>query len=153
MNKTLKVILWIILGLGLIQLIPVDRTNPPVEAKTDFVKIEHAPEKVTQLLKTACYDCHSYETRYPNYAYIAPLSWSIKSHINDGRRYLNFSVWETYNPYLKQGAIEHTIETIKNGSMPLPSYINFHPEAQLTPKEKQLLIDFFQKKLDSLTQK
>lgn len=102
MKKIFKIALWAILGLLLIQLIPIDRTNPPVNEKDNFVKVENTPKEVEVLLKKACYDCHSNETKYPSYAYIAPISWSIKHHINEGRKHLNFSVWNTYNEYLKK---------------------------------------------------
>ncbi|MDY3352241.1 heme-binding domain-containing protein [Riemerella anatipestifer] len=148
MKKIFKIALWAILGLLLIQLIPIDRTNPPVNEKDNFVKVENTPKEVEMLLKKACYDCHSNETKYPSYAYIAPISWSIKHHINEGRKHLNFSVWNTYNEYLKKGALEGSIETIKRHEMPLKGYVAQHPEAQLSQKQRQLLQDYFQKLLD-----
>ena len=41
------------------QLVPVERTNPPVEAE-----IVAEPE-VQALLRRACYDCHSHATVWP----------------------------------------------------------------------------------------
>ncbi|WKS96148.1 heme-binding domain-containing protein [Riemerella columbina] len=144
MKKILKISLWILLGFGLIQLIPIDRTNPPVDAKVDFVKVMQTPSQIEILLKKSCYDCHSYETHYPRYAYVAPVSWVVKHHINEGRAHLNFSIWGTYNEYLKKGALEHAVETLQRSDMPLPGYVAQHPEAKLSAKERQALIDYFQ---------
>ena len=109
MKKILKIIGIILLVLGLSQLIPVDRNNPPVKGNEDFVKIFNTPSTVQEILKSACYDCHSNETIYPDYAYIAPISWAIKDHINEGREHLNFSVWATYNKDLKKNMLENAI--------------------------------------------
>lgn len=147
MNKVLKIILWTVLVLAAIQFIPIDRNNPTINPNDNFVVVEHTPKPIEQLLKKACYDCHSYETKYPNYSYVAPISWSIKHHINSGRKHLNFSTWGGYNDYLKKGAIEQAIATIERNEMPLPSYIAWHPEAHLSAKEKQMLILYFEKLL------
>jgi hypothetical protein len=71
----------------------------------NFVDARKSPEKIRTLLKNACYDCHSNETVYPKYAFIAPVSWSVKSHVNEGREHLNFSVWGTYNKDLKENML------------------------------------------------
>lgn len=126
-----------------IQLIPIDRTNPPVVEKNNFVSIYKTPANIQALLKASCYDCHSNETKYPNYSYVAPISWMIKDHINEGREYLNFSEWGTYNKDLKQGAIEKSIDAIKNYQMPLSSYVSKHPAANLTTKQRKELEDYF----------
>ena len=73
MKKWLKrigiVIIIILVG---IQLIPVSRTNPAItrEVKWD------APATRT-LAQRACFDCHSNETTWPWYGYVAPISWRL----------------------------------------------------------------------------
>lgn len=150
MKKILKIIGWAILLFALIQLIPIDRTNPPVEGKHNFVEVMNTPTEVRQLLKTSCYDCHSNETVYPSYAYVAPISWSVKHHINKGRRHLNFSEWGTYSRELKEGMLKNAIGDLEENRMPLAGYVAQHPEARLTLDQKQRLTDYFQKVLDSL---
>lgn len=150
MKKVLKIFGWAVLLFALIQLIPIDRTNPPLEGKHNFVEVMNTPTEVRQLLKTSCYDCHSNETVYPSYAYVAPISWSVKHHINKGRRHLNFSEWGTYNRELKEGMLKNTIGDLEENRMPLAGYVAQHPEARLTKAQKKLLIDYFQKVLDSL---
>ncbi|WOC51659.1 cytochrome c [Bergeyella porcorum] len=150
MKKVLKIFGWAVLLFALIQLIPIDRTNPPLEGKHNFVEVMNTPTEVRQLLKTSCYDCHSNETVYPSYAYVAPISWSVKHHINKGRRHLNFSEWGTYNRELKEGMLKNAIGDLEENRMPLAGYVAQHPEARLTKAQKKLLIDYFQKVLDSL---
>ncbi len=150
MKKILKIIGWAVLLFALIQLIPIDRTNPPIEGKHNFVEVMNTPTEVRQLLKTSCYDCHSNETVYPSYAYVAPISWSVKHHINKGRRHLNFSEWGTYSRELKEGMLKNAIGDLEENRMPLAGYVAQHPEAKLTPDQKQRLTDYFQKVLDSL---
>ncbi|RKS96836.1 heme-binding domain-containing protein [Chryseobacterium defluvii] len=144
MKKFKQIVFWSLIGFTLIQFIPVDRANKPVDQKVNFVVSQKTPEKIKELIKGACYDCHSDETVYPKYAYIAPLSWSVKSHINEGREHLNFSIWETYNKDLKTNMLTKSIQTIQAKTMPMPGYIVYHKEANLSEAEKTLLINYFQ---------
>lgn len=151
MKTAKKILLWTLVAFALIQFIPIDRTNKPVDSKVNFVQMKQAPEKVSTLLKNACYDCHSDETVYPRYAYVAPISWSVKSHVNDGRQHLNFSVWGTYNKELKENMLDRSIEALKHKTMPLPGYIVYHDKAKLTEAERALLIQYFEEMLKSKT--
>ena len=144
MKNFLNILYWFIIAFALIQFIPIDRTNKPVKASEDFVKIYHSPPKIHQMLKNACYDCHSNETVYPNYAYVAPVSWSIKNHVNKGRKFLNFSEWGTFDPYLKKSMLEKSVRSIKDYSMPMPGYIARHPKANLTKAERIILQNYFE---------
>ncbi|BEV04886.1 heme-binding domain-containing protein [Chryseobacterium gambrini] len=146
-----KIFFWTLLGFALIQFISTDKVNPPVDHKVNFVEAKKTPAKIQGLLKGACYDCHSNETVYPKYAYIAPISWSVKSHINEGREHLNFSIWDTYNKDLKQSMLSKSIQTIQNKTMPMPGYIVYHKEANLSDAERALLIQYFDQMLKSKT--
>src|SRR5690606_38573538 len=95
-----KISFWSLIAIAVIQFIPIDRVNKPVDAKVNFVNVFNTPPAVRKILIKACYDCHSNETVYPDYAYVAPVSWSIKNHISEGREHLNLSEWGNYNEYL-----------------------------------------------------
>lgn len=138
-----KIIFWIAAVFLAIQFIPVDRENKPVNKDHNFADIHNTPKNITVILKNACYDCHSNETIYPQYAYIAPVSWAVKDHVNEGRTYLNFSEWGTYNKDIRQNAIQKTVETVRNHKMPLPSYISYHPIANLTKQQRTDLEAYF----------
>lgn len=144
-----KIAFWSLVGFALIQFIPVDKINAPVKKTENFVDVKKTPEKIQSLIKGACYDCHSNETVYPKYAYIAPVSWSVKSHVNEGREHLNFSVWETYNKDLKESMLNKSIQTIQNKTMPMPGYIVYHEEANLSEAERTLVITYFEDLLKS----
>jgi hypothetical protein len=147
MKTFIKILLWCLVGFALIQFISTDKVNKPVNHKVNFVEIKKTPPKITGLIKGACYDCHSDETVYPGYAYVAPISWSVKSHINEGREHLNFSIWGTYNQDLKKSMLEKSVQTIQNKTMPMPGYIVYHKEANLSEAERMLLIQYFQEML------
>lgn len=151
MKKLGKIIGVIVLVLVLIQLIPVDRANKPVEAKDNFVEVKQTPEKIKVLLKNACYDCHSNETNYPNYAYVAPISWSVKQHINEGRTHLNFSEWMKFSKEARLSMLKNTVASLDNKTMPIQGYIVYHKEANLSDAERTLLSEFFKQILEEET--
>ena len=91
-----KIIVIVLVAFVIIQFFPIDKTNPPLEPGMDFINIKNTPPDVAKLIKTSCYDCHSNETKYPWYASIAPSSWFLKHHIDEGRKELNFSTFATY---------------------------------------------------------
>lgn len=139
-----NIIYWSLIVIALIQFIPVNRTNKPVEKENDFVRLQQTPPSVQAILKKACYDCHSNETVYPDYAYVAPISWSIKHHVNEAREHLNLSEWGTFNKELKKSMLENSARTLKDYTMPMPGYIAQHPEANLTKAERVLLANYFE---------
>lgn len=114
----------------LLQLIPVDRTNPPI---TQEIKWD-SPE-TRELAQRACFDCHSNETVWPWYAYVAPVSLRVIKHVDDGRYHLNFSQWDRENH-----GLDDLIENIQEGKMPLRDYLLLHSEARLTDAETEQLI-------------
>ena len=128
-------------GLFLImQLVRIDRTNPVVDPSVNLVDIVHPPENIVSTLKKACYDCHSFETVYPWYTNVAPVSWWIGDHIDHGRDELNFSIWGTYSDKRRLHKIEELGELLEEGEMPLKSYLIAHSEAELTDEEVSGLI-------------
>lgn len=116
-----------------IQLVPVDRSNPPVTGELD------APADVKAVLRRACYDCHSHETDWPWYAYVAPLSWRVASHVHEGRRELNFSEWAGYPAGRRAKKREQVWDEVREGSMPLGDYLWLHPDAALSDADRAVL--------------
>ena len=112
-----------------IQLVPVGRTNPAVTAPL------RAPEPVASILRRSCYDCHSNETRWPWYAYVAPVSWLVAYDVEEGREHLNFSEWGGYSEGKRESRAGQMLEEIEEGHMPLPNYVRMHAEARLSPED------------------
>jgi len=134
-----KIILGLIVALVLIQFIRIDQTNPPVDKSKDFITLTQPSEEVKGILVTSCYDCHSNETQYPWYTNVAPLSWWLKHHINEGREHLNFSEWATYAEKRQQHKLDECMEEVHEGEMPLSSYTIMHKDAALSPAQKEVL--------------
>ena len=126
-----------------IQVFRINKTITPVNEQTDFMAVTQTNPEVATILKNACYDCHSNQPTYPWYMSVAPVSWWIKNHINEGSKHLNFSIWQTYTVKRKDHKLEECVEMIEEGEMPMNSYTWMHPEAKLTDAQKQLLIDWF----------
>lgn len=145
-----KIIAGIIILLIAIQFIPVDKTNPLADPENDFIFINNPPSDIGNILKNACYDCHSNHTRYPWYSEIAPASWLIKEHVNNGRNHLNLSVWNDYKERKKDHKIAECIDMIKSGEMPMKGYVMFHSEAEISHEQKMQLINWFNELRDSL---
>lgn len=148
---TIKKIVIVIIGLLLIfQLFRIDKTTKPVDTTTDFISVTQSRPEVASILKTSCYDCHSNQPVYPWYTNIAPLSWWIKNHINEGSEHLNFSEWGTYKLKRKDHKLEECVEMIEEGEMPMTSYTLIHGNAKLNDTQKTLLINWFKDLRDSL---
>ena len=134
----MKMLLIMIGVLLAIQLIRPEKTNPPVNESIAL----KAPKEVMTILKASCYDCHSDETKWPFYSDIAPISWSVIAHVNDGRKALNFSKWSEIDPETKTRRLKRAIKTVNNGMMPQFNYLMFHDEATLDNDKKQIIVDW-----------
>lgn len=139
MRKAILIVLIVlILGCVALQLVPVPRDNPPVTREMRW----DSPQ-TRALAQRACLDCHSNETVWPWYAYIAPFSWLVARDVQEGRARLNFSEWDR-----QRGEVAHEpeeiVEVIYEGEMPPPSYLITHPAARLTDAEKQALAEGLQ---------
>lgn len=134
MKRTLLIFLILFI---VMQFIQTKKTNESVdknlEIKTD--------EQVMGIFKTACYDCHLNEVKYPWYSNIAPFSWVISTHIEEGKKALNFSIWEKYTAEEKSEHLKDIYRTVY-ASMPLQSYLWLHKEAELSKEERSLIRDW-----------
>jgi len=117
-----------------IQAVPYgwDRSNPPVTAEPAW----DSP-RTRELTVRACFDCHSNEVEYPWYSGIAPMSWAVQLHVEQGRGKVNYSEWD-----LPQKEGDKSAETVIEGEMP-PAYYTLltHSAARLSDAEREQLID------------
>ena len=118
----------------LIQFIQVNISNP-INDKSLEIK---TPKNIKIILKRACYDCHSNEVKIPWYSNIAPLSWEISRHIDLGRKWVNFSIWEEYTDEQKDKKLKEIYKAV-HSVMPLSDYVLLHPEAKMTKKDRNIL--------------
>lgn len=113
-----------------IQLVPYGRahSNPPVRREPSYDSAD-----TRRIVVAACFDCHSNQTRWPWYTSIAPASWYVTSHVDSGRRALNFSDWA------RAHGEGDASEAVRSGSMPPASYTLLHPSAKLSVAERDQL--------------
>ncbi len=131
-------LLAILVAFLAIQLVPARVSNPSTRDEPTW----DSP-RTRQLAVAACFDCHSDQTHIVWWERIAPLSWWIKQHVDEGRSALNFSEWSTH----RGENVDDAAETVTNGSMPPDYYtwLGMHSNANLTAKEKQELADGLRK--------
>ena len=131
----------------LIQLFPLDRDNPVADPSSEI----ELQGEVRMIVQTACYDCHSNNTRWPWYSYVAPVSWLVTYDVHEGRDELNFSMWNTYSKKRINRKFQEIVEEIEEEEMPLPIYLLMHSEADIDESQRAILINWARSNLDSLS--
>ena len=141
-----KIVIVLVVSFGLIQFLNPKLENPKVDKSLTL----EASSDVMGVLKRSCYDCHSFETKFSEYAKVAPFSFVVMSHIKDGRKALNFSKWKTIDKEIKIARLKRLIVTTHNHMMPLPSYLFAHKDASLSKKDIELLSSWAEVELKKL---
>jgi len=126
----------------LIQFFRPEKNKAEGISNNDISKIYPVPENVQAILKTSCYDCHSNNTVYPWYAQIQPAAWWLADHIKEGKKELNFSEFAGYRIRRQYKKLEEINELVKEGEMPLDSYLWIHNDAKLDEKQKLTLANW-----------
>lgn len=140
-----KIVLTLLVVIVAIQFIQPAKNNNDDHMQADLISHLKVPEKVATVLQTACYDCHSNNTRYPWYAAVQPMGWFLAKHIKEGKEALNFSGFGNFSTRRQQSKIKAMYNSVKDGSMPLASYVLLHPDAKLTGETRALLMDWASK--------
>jgi hypothetical protein len=140
-----RIFLGFVLVFLIIQVIqPVRNIDYGQVPSSDISKVYKIPKNVQSILRTSCYDCHSNGTDYPAYAYIQPFSYFIENHIKDGKKELNFSEWGLYSQRKQSNKLEAVESQIKQGKMPLSSYLCLHQDAKLSDEKSKEVVDWIQ---------
>ncbi len=135
----------------LIQFGQPDRSNPPIDqSMTIEVQAEFTPP-VSGLIKASCFDCHSNETRWPWYSYVAPVSWLLANDVKEGRGHLNFSEWGKYPKGKRVLKLGQIYEQVSKGDMPIQKYLYIHADAKLTAADRDSITDWTERVRDKLT--
>ncbi|NIJ45678.1 hypothetical protein FHR24_002146 [Wenyingzhuangia heitensis] len=123
-----------------IQFVKVDKNEAAIRDIDSFVIDTKANIEVQNILAAKCFDCHSNKTAYPWYAKVAPVSFWINHHVEEGKEHLDFSNWSNYKTKRKKHKLEELVEELEEDKMPLESYEILHGD--LTESEQKLLIDW-----------
>lgn len=145
-----RLLVLLIVGAAGIQFASPSLKNPPVQPGHDLMAANPPPPEVTSLLHAACYDCHSYETRWPWYAHVAPVSLWIFGHMRDGRDALNFSEWPRTNWEEATEKLDEIVRQVQHHKMPLPSYTWIHTDARLSDEQRGRILKWAEQEAQRL---
>lgn len=146
MSKTRSIFKWVVIILFaafvIIQFVRPARTNPPVDpAKTIEANLQVSPQ-VAAIFDRSCNDCHSNKTVWPWYTNVAPVSWFLVSHVNEGRGLMNLSEWGGYDKDKQSHRLRDMCEQVQDGNMPLSTYTPLHPKAKLSAEDVKTICDW-----------
>ncbi|KPJ89070.1 MAG: hypothetical protein AMS18_12795 [Gemmatimonas sp. SG8_17] len=136
MRRSSQVLLAVVIAGVAIQLYPIERGNPPVRFEVD------APQMVVEVLRNACYDCHSSETHWPWYGYVAPVSWLIAHDVKEARGHFSFSDWSAVENEAR--LLDEIWEEVEGGGMPPAIYALMHSKARLSDEQMRLIREWTQ---------
>jgi len=151
MKLYIKILLALLIVFTAIQFIQPAHNISGQVLPNDITKTVYVPDKALDILKNACYDCHNNNTRYPWYVNIQPVGWIMARHISNGKENLNFSEFGTYSQRKQVNKLRAIESSIRDGSMPLPSYKIMHSEATLNDMDKKQIFEWISNAKDSLS--
>lgn len=146
MTKVGKVFKWLVIAIVVvfigIQFVRPARTNPASDpAQSIHAHLQVTPE-VSAILDRSCQDCHSNSTRWPWYCNVAPASWFLIDHVNEGREHLNLSEWGRLDKRRADKRLEEICEQVSDKEMPIESYTWIHRSAKLSDADIKTLCDW-----------
>ena len=137
---------WIVAGVivaavaGLGHLHPFG--NPRAEQAKGLGTLLHGatmPAEARAVLVAKCADCHSNETRWPVYSWIAPGSWLMERDIVEARKKMDLSRWEEMPVETQEVWAAKIVQEAKSGEMPPMQYLAMHWDAKLSKGDVQAL--------------
>ena len=128
--RWMLVVLVVLVG---VQLIPVDRQNPPVGAE---LQASGEPKAV---LQRCCYNCHSNQTCWPWYSRLAPVSWFIAHDVHEARGKMNLSHWGELAPAQQEMLATLAWREVEGNDMPPHGYLLLHSDAKPGDRDKNLI--------------
>jgi hypothetical protein len=130
-----SLVLFSILAIGS-QFVPARGGVEQHPAQTETFAATMGPA-VGTIVERSCKDCHSYETTWPWYSHIAPVSWIVARDVKKGRDKVNFSDWTSRHHSANE--VEGLCDAVRNGSMPPASYRLMHPNAKLSRDDVEVM--------------
>lgn len=154
MKKMLRPLLYgALAALVLIQFFPAEK-NQSAASPAPLAAAYEIPDPVMALLKPACYDCHSNHTRYPWYNNLQPVGWWMASHVNDGKRHLNFDEFTNRPIAVQNHKFEEIAEVVgEEKEMPEFSYTWTHADARLSDEQRAVITSWAQAQMERLKER
>ena len=119
-----------------IQFIPVNRNNPCTDPRQTIYATLTVPASVRTVFERSCQNCHTNQTVWPWYSYVAPVSWMITRDVHQARKAMNLSEWGRYSQNKRTDKLEEICEQVTNGEMPDRKYAFIHRRAHPTAQER-----------------
>jgi len=113
--------------------------RPEMQGSTPIKPMNGVPVDVQHILRTSCYNCHSDQVQLAWFDNITPANFLVNAHIQQGRKALNFSNWDSLATPQQSAALYYALNKVLAGEMPLASYTALHPEAKLKKGEIDIL--------------
>lgn len=139
MKKLLRVLRWVLVvvacGLVIVQFFGPAKSNPPSDPTQAIEAKLQVTEPVAAILDRSCNDCHSNKTRWPWYSHVAPVSWFVIDHVNEGRENVNLSEWGKYSERDVDALLRQMCREVRAEVMPLSSYTPLHPGSKLSAED------------------
>ena len=145
-----KILIGLLAVFVIMQFFRADLPEVIMENPEDILVNNEVPAEVKEILRTSCYDCHSNETVYPWYSYVAPVSYLVADDTRHGRQDLNFSTWESLDKIEKAEMLHEIAEEVEEGEMPLEIYTVTHGDAKLSKEQRELIEDWAEEMAESL---
>ena len=140
LKKKIGVVLLV--ALIVIQFFPAKKNMGERYGANDYTKSLTVSPEIRLLVENACFDCHSNATKPIWYQNIQPIGWWMNNHVEEGKRELNFSVFNTYKDKRKSHKLEEIAEQVAKGEMAPCYYVMMHKEAKLSDAQKTKIINW-----------
>lgn len=137
-----KILLVLLVILVIIQFIHPAKNISKADQPNNIATTYQVPDSVKRILDKACMDCHSNNTRYVWYFKIQPIDWWLTHHINEGKGELNFDEFTNKPIRYQYNKLDESVKQVKEGEMPIDSYLWVHKDARLSEQEKSTLINW-----------
>jgi len=149
--KVIRIIAVVVLAIFIgIQFIPNEMPENQEPTGSDLMATLQVNAQITTIIRNSCYDCHSFETRYPWYSRVAPSAWLLARDIREGRKELNFSTWGEYPLRTQIGKLDAIGEEVGSGDMPLSVYTLIHRKAKLSGEQVTALVKWTEEATDKV---
>ncbi|MEP6819161.1 MAG: heme-binding domain-containing protein [bacterium] len=146
MKRLIRVLRWVVIVgavcLVIAQFFGPAKTNPATDSSQAIESRLQVTPQMEAIINRSCIDCHSNMTRWPWYSNVAPVSWFVIGHVNEGRQNLNLSEWGRYTQSDADGLLKRMCREVKGGNMPLSSYTPLHPGSTLSAEDVKSLCDW-----------
>ncbi len=136
MRKLIFILTLLAALFGIAQFIRPAISNPLVTLEVQV------PDSVKTILRKGCYDCHSNETDLKWFDKITPVNFLVADHIEVGRGLLNFSNWDSLDAGTQKSMLFWSVNDIRNGEMPLKSYLTLHQTARINDQDLSILENY-----------